>query len=94
MNDFSSVVSGKKSMPVIILVKKDPKKPFGRFTLEVLFQETDEADPATFNLEFDEDSRPYVYEFALPHSAEDEYVEAPAVDAHAESDEESPTEYE
>lgn len=84
------MVSSKKSMPVLILVKKDPKKPFGRFTLEVLFQETDDADPSTFNLEFDEESRPFVYEFALPLSAEDEFVEAPPADAQAESDEESP----
>ena len=81
----------KKSAPVLILVKKDPKKPFGRFTLQLLFQETDEADPST--LEFDEDSNPYTYEFALSNSADDEYVETPADVSGEDSDADPHAEY-
>ena len=72
-----NVIECKNSSPVIYLMKKDPELPFGDFTISLLFRELHEYENQyiTNDLEFDEESNPFIIEVNVPECKTDQLLQ-------------------
>lgn len=72
-----NIRDGKKNVPVIYLMKKDPELPFGDFTISTIYNEMAESENhyVTNTLEFSDNMEQFSHAFQIPVCKTDQLVQ-------------------